>query len=280
MFERVAGLVVLVALLSGGSTRALAQSAQRGALADAWLYAALDQQSRQDEMGRYLAAPFVAAGGTALLVAPPFLDLRPGSRASFMSAGALFLSAAIGVWASPEYDAQRWYTRLASLGFVALGVGAMFAEPGGCNADPFSADAGCSAAHRRLDRGFFTVDFVETSLFLSIFLVDLIIPPRSATALVREVRVLRPDARYDRVLDFLQQRERWRRTMSYVAVPTYFGLAGGLMWAGTGAATPGGRVVTYGLGIGAAAIGVGSLIYEVLRVPDWQRMQRGEGPSD
>jgi hypothetical protein len=278
--ERFAVWALLLGLLFGLPNRALAQAETRGALADAWLDAALTQQSGRGEISRFLGGPLVAAGGAALLIASPLSDLRLGAKAWYMGAGGLFLTAAVGLWANPEYESQRWYTRFGSLAFVALGIGAIFARPGGCDVSPFAPDSGCSAARRRIDRGVLMLDLSEVSFFFSVFLLDLITPPSSPTALELELRSRGADARYDRVMDFLQQRERRRRTMDCVTVPAYLAFGGGFVWVGTGAATSSGRALTYSLGIGLAAIGVATLIYELVRVPDWKRMERGEGPSD
>ncbi|MFI5307164.1 MAG: hypothetical protein ACHQ53_07430 [Polyangiales bacterium] len=278
--ERFALLVLLIAVACCGSQRALAQSDPHVALAEAWVDAAVQQQSGRAEISRYLGGPIAAAGGVALLVAPPFTNMRPEAKALYMGAGGLFFTAAIGLWASPDYEAARWYTRFGSLAFVALGGGAMLSRSDGCNVDPFSSDAGCSARRRRLDRAVFTIELVETGFFLSNLLLDLVMPPSSPTALRRELRSLRPEQRFDHVIDFLQQRERRERTASYVTLPAYFALGGATIWLGTGAATTEGRVLVYGLGIGVVALGVAALVYQVVHVPDWQRLERGEGPGD
>jgi hypothetical protein len=214
--ERLALLVLLIAVASGGGRRALAQSEPRAALAEAWVDAAIKQQSGRAEISKYLGGPVAAAGGVALLATTPFTDLRPGTKALYMGAGGLFLTTAIGLWASPDYESARWYTRFGSLAFVALGAGSMLARPGNCNVDPFSSDSGCGSSRRRVDRSIFAIELVETGFFLSNFLFDLIMPPSSPTTLRRELRSLGPEQRFDHVVDFLQQRERRQRTRQMV----------------------------------------------------------------
>jgi hypothetical protein len=244
----------------------------RASLADGWLDDALHEQSRLDTFGRYVAAPAaVLLGGSA--IAGAAVTDSVGSSASFIAAGGLMLTAAAGQWANSDpAAAQRWYARTSSLGFVALGVGLMLL--------PSRCDPQCDASHRLAERATFATGAADVGLFMSFFLLSVLLPPPSASALHLQLRGQDPSDRYGAVLDFLKQRERIRRIGAYVATPWLLGLGITTLVLAPDAATSGGRAVVYGMGIGLLALSTFALVYELLRTPDWRRLEAGYGPQD
>jgi hypothetical protein len=160
---------------------------------------------------------------------------------------------------------------LASLGFTSLGAGLLLS----C-ADSRSP-CGRKPVSRHLTVG---TGVVESGLFLSMFVFSLLNPPPSPYALANAVRVAPPEQRYDRVLDFLRQRERARRIGAYISLP--FGLALGGVWLGLAheTATGTGRTVLYSMGSAMIALSIGLFCYELLYTPPSERLARGEFPVD
>jgi hypothetical protein len=260
---------VLVATLWFGAasgvfaqTRGAPQSGT--ALADVWLNDAVHSEKNQDGFGRYVAAPLSGLFGGFLLAAPPFAGLHPASTAAFMTGGALMLTAATGLWAkSDPAAAQRWFSRWGSLGFVGLGVGLMIA----------------GASHDFPDERFsFVVGATTAGSFLSQFLLSVLMTPESPGTLQLSLRNADPEARHDRVLDFLKLRAKQQRIATCVLAPWSMALGVGTMVVSSDAATSGGRGFLLGLGIGVVALTTVSVIYELAHTPDWQRFQAGESP--
>jgi hypothetical protein len=251
-----------------------AQSAPAGAshaeLADAWLNDAVRTQHNLDAFARYGAAPLSVALGGFLLVAPPFAELNPASVVSYMAGGALLLTAAIGVWtASDPAEAQRWYARWASLGLVSTGVGLMISAA----SDDF--DSGQNTLARRFS---FAAGAVDAGLFLSLFLLNVLMPPESPLAVQLSLRGSDPGQRHARVLEFLKLRSKQQRFAMFVTTPWSLALGVSSIAFSPEAATSGGRAFMLGLGIGVIALSAFSVIYELARTPDWERFEAGEGP--
>jgi hypothetical protein len=177
------------------------------------------------------------------------------------------------MWANSDaYAARRWYSAWASLGFAALGAGLMLSCTG-------SAQDLCGD-HPAMRHMQFAVGAVELGFFSSTFLFSMLAPPPSPRALQRTLRGRGPEQRYDRVLDFLEQRDRLRRVGNYIALPWGLTMGGGAVLLGHEAPTGGGRAVMYGFGSALLAVTTVLFVYELLRTPDADRLAAGERPSE
>jgi hypothetical protein len=242
----------------------------RAALADVWLSDAVHAELNLDTFDRYVAAPLAGMFGGFLLVATPFAKLNPVSTVTFTTGGALLLTAATGVWtAADPGTSQRWYSRWSSLGFVSLGIGVMISSA--------SHDLG-DEGHVFARRLSFAAGATDVVTFLSLFVLSVLTPPESPAALQLSLRGTAPEARYDRVLEFLRQRSKQQRTASLVLAPWSMALGVAAMALSPEAATSGGRALTLGLGIGVVAWTAFSVIYELAHTQDWERFQAGESP--
>lgn len=273
MLARALALVVTVGLALATASGARAQQAEAdGKLADAWTEDVLEEQDSQDTLLRYLGAPSTALLGGLFLTEPAWSDLSPpAADVAFVVAGALMATAAVGTWATPDpYDATRWYGSFGSLGFVALGT-ALIA---GCG----NGKGGCN--HRVTRHLGVTYGAIDAGLFMSFFLLWALLPPPSPQAYGLSVHGGSPEQRHARVLGFLKERYRRRRIGAYVALP--FGVAMGvsLLVLAHEAETSDGRAFMYGAGGVLLAVVAGTTLYELLRTPDFERLEAGERPDD
>jgi hypothetical protein len=252
------------------SAQSAPPSASHTELADAWLNDAVRTQHNLDVFARYAAAPISVAAGGFLLVAPPFTDLNPASVVSYMLGGALQLTAAIGVWAASDPAvAQRWYSRWASLGLVSMGVGLMISAA----SDDFSS--GQNTLARRFA---FAAGAVDAGLFLSLFLLNVLMPPESPLAVQLSLRGSDSAQRHARVLEFLTLRSKQQRIATLLVAPWSVALGASAIAFSPDAATSGGKALMLGLGIGVIALSAFNVIYELAHTSDPERFQAGEGP--
>jgi hypothetical protein len=155
------------------------------------------------------------------------------------------------------------------LGLASLGVGLMISAA----SDDFSSEGQVLA--RRFT---FAAGAVDAGMFLSLFALNVLNPPESPTELQLSLRGSDPGQRYAGVLDFLKRRAKQQRIAGYVVAPWSVALGVSAIAFSPDAATSGGRAFMLGLGIGVLAVTAFSIIYDLARTQDWERLQAGEGP--
>ena len=277
MFARPCPLAITAALWLVAATPArahaqslLAQTPDRAREhGELWVDHLLAAEDEWDTSLRYLGAPAAVFLGGLFLSAPLWTELTPAADLAWLMAGAGFMTAAIGTWATPDpYAAQLWYARTGSLGFTALGVGLLafcVDRESNCGARPFPRHMGTA------------IGIVNAGMFLSAFFTWTLAPPPSPGALALAVRGLPEAQRRPRVLAFLQERERQRRLATYVGTP--WGLALGASFLVF--ADESGKAETYTYVMGSLLLGivVGTTLYELLRTPESERFAKGEKPE-
>jgi hypothetical protein len=269
-------LVLIVFLATStvftGATRAQdgEPSGPSDAVAEAWLSAAVRAEHDYDAGGRYLAMGLYGLLGGFLLVAPPLVandraDVGPKGAAISMGAGALLLgAAATSALVRDPHRAAHWSALVGSLGGIgmslALAVSSLESrnflpeltgrEDNGARPDALSSIYGTSLV----------IASVGLGQLLSGFVVDLALPPESPSVLRGEVASLTPDARYDRIRDFLVRREQRRAWQQYTGAAATI-LTGGLTIYGAGLSDrEGARGFGQLTGLTMIISGIGSLI--------------------
>lgn len=239
-------------------------------VAEAWLAAAVRTEQDYDAGGRYLAMGLYGLLGSFLLVVPPLVasdraDVGPTGAAIGMSAGALLLgAAATSALIRDPHRAAHWSALVGSLGAIGMSLALSVSsfesgnflpeltgrEDSGARPDVLSSIYGTSLV----------IAFVGFGQVLSGFVVDLALPPESPSVLRAEVASLTPDARYDRIRDFLVRREQRRAWQQYTGAAATI-LSGGLTIYAAGLSDrEGARDFGQLTGLAMIASGIGSLI--------------------
>jgi hypothetical protein len=236
-------LVLIVFLASSlvytGATRAQdgESSGPSDAVAEAWLSTAIRTEQNYDASGRYIAMGAYGLLGGFLLAVPPLVasdraDVGPKGAAIGMSAGALLLgAAATSALVRDPHRAAYWSALVGSLGGIGMSLALSVSSLESRNFLPEVTGREDSGARPGVLSSIYgttlAIAFVTLGHVLSGFVVDLALPPESPSVLRTEVARLTPDARYDRIRDFLIRREQRRAWKQYTgAVATI--LTGGL----------------------------------------------------
>jgi hypothetical protein len=269
--------LILIVSLAISTVFTGATGAQDGAtsgpsdeVAEAWLSAAVRAEHDYDAGGRYLAMGAYGLLGGFLLVAPPLVsndraDVGPKGAAIGMSAGALLLgAAATSALVQDPHRARHWSTLVGSLGGIGMSLALAVSSLESRNFLPELTGREDSGARPDALSSIYGTSLVLASVgigqLLSGFVVDLALPPESPSELRAEVTRLAPDARYERIRDFLVRREQRRAWQQYTGAAATL-LAGGLTFHVAGLSDrEGARGFGQLTGLTMIISGIGSLI--------------------